>query len=164
MNFIYEEDGARAPRGGFLRVGHHLLDFFYAGEDRGELDEGGFGGVRDDFGEGGFADAGRAPEDHGIGIVALDLNTERLAWAEEVLLAEELVEGTRAHALGEGRGDGAGGGVGFGCGIEETHEVAFSIIAQVFGVSGIFVERMAGRQGRADRIRWDGSAVHFILC
>ena len=130
VNFIDEEDGAGSPRGGFLRIGHHLLDFFYAGEDGGELDEGGFGCVRDDLGEGGFADAWRAPEDHGIGIVALDLNAEGLAGAEEVLLAEELVEGAGAHSLGEGRGDCAGV-AGFGCGVEEAHEVAFSIIAQV---------------------------------
>ena len=77
-------------------------------EDGGELDEGGLGGVGDDFGEGGFADAGRAPEDHGGGVVALDLDAERLAGGEEMLLADELIEGAGAHALGERRGDGVG--------------------------------------------------------
>ncbi len=118
VNLIDEEDGAGAPGGGFFRVGHDLLDFFYAGEDGGEFDEGGFGGFGDDFGEGGFADAGRAPEDHRRGVVAIDLDAERFAGAEEMLLAEELVERVGAHALGERGGDGSSlvGGRG-----EEAH-------------------------------------------
>ena len=65
----------------------------------------------DDLGEGGFADAGRSPEDHGGGVVALDLHAQRLAGAEEVLLADVFVEGAGPHALGERSG--AAGGAGW---------------------------------------------------
>ncbi len=71
MDLVDEEDGARAEVRGFFRVDHDLLDLLDAGEDGGELDEGGVRGLGDDLGEGGFADAGRAPEDHGGGVVAI---------------------------------------------------------------------------------------------
>ena len=120
----------REPKvGGLLGVGHHLLDLLDAGEDGGEFDEGGVGGVGDDFGEGGFADAGRAPEDHGGGVVALDLHAERLAGPEEMLLAEELVEGAGAHALGERSGSRVSRRLEVGRGAEETH--AFFVRARV---------------------------------
>ena len=46
VNLIDEEDGAGAESGGFFGVDHDLLDLLDAGEDGGELDEGGAGGVR----------------------------------------------------------------------------------------------------------------------
>ena len=101
MDLVDEEDGARAEAGGLFGLDHDLLDLLDAGEDGGELDEAGLGALGDDLGEGGLADAGRAPEDHGGGVVALDGEAERLAGAEEVLLAGVFVEGARAHALGE---------------------------------------------------------------
>ena len=45
--------------------------------------------------------AGRSPEDHGCGVVALDLHAERLAGAEQMLLADVFIERARSHALGE---------------------------------------------------------------
>ena len=101
MDLVDEEDGARAEAGGFLGLDHDLLDLLDAGEDGGELDEGGAGGVGDDLGEGGFADTGWAPEDHGGGVVGLDGEAEGFAGAEEVLLAGVFGEGAGAHALGE---------------------------------------------------------------
>ena len=41
VDLVDEEDGAGAVGGGLFGVDHDLLDFFYAGEDGGELDEGG---------------------------------------------------------------------------------------------------------------------------
>ena len=121
MDFVDEEDGARAVGGGLFRVDHHLLDLLDAGEDGGELDEGGVGGLGDDLGERGFADAGRPPEDHRRGVVALDLHAQGLAGAEQMLLADVFVERARAHALGERRGLAGGGWGEFGCAAEETH-------------------------------------------
>ena len=46
--------------------------------------------------------ARRPPEDHGVGAAGLDRGPQRFAGAEDVLLADELVEGARAHAIGEG--------------------------------------------------------------
>ena len=108
VNFVDEDDGAGAVLAGAVGVGHDLLDFLDAGEDGGELDELGFGDAGDDFGERGFAGAGRAPEDHGGGIVALDLNTQGLAGADKMFLADELFEGARAHAVGERTSAGGG--------------------------------------------------------
>ena len=101
MDLVDEEDGAGAEAGGLFGVDHDLLDLLDAGEDGGELDEGGLGERGDDLGEGGLADAGWAPEDHGGGVVVFDGEAEGLAGAEEVLLAGVLVEGAGAHALGE---------------------------------------------------------------
>jgi hypothetical protein len=88
----------RGLRGG----GHHLLDLLDAAHDGGELDEAGLCGFGDDFGEGGFADARRTPEDHGPGVVALDLHAQRLAGTDEVLLSAEFIKSAGAHALGQG--------------------------------------------------------------
>ena len=121
VDFVDEEDGARAEGRGFFGVDHDLLDFFDAGEDGGEFDEAGAGLFGDDFGEGGLADAGRAPEDDRGGIVALDQHAERLAGPEEMLLAGELVEGAGAHALGERSGGRVPRGLEVGRGSEETH-------------------------------------------
>ncbi len=82
VNLVDEEDGARAVGGGLLGVDHDLLDLLDAGEDGGELDEGGGGEVGDDLGEGGFADAGRAPEDEARCVVVFDLQAKRLARSE----------------------------------------------------------------------------------
>ena len=101
VNFVDEDDGARAVLAGAVGVGHDLLDFLDAGEHGGKLDEVGLGDAGDDLGEGGFAGARRAPEDHRGGIVALDLDAQRLARADQVLLADEFVERARAHAVGQ---------------------------------------------------------------
>ena len=62
-------------------------------------------GLGDDLGEGGFAGAGRAPKDHGadtglIERVALNLDAEGLAGAEEMVLAAVFGEGAGAHSFG----------------------------------------------------------------
>ena len=59
------------------------------------------GHVGDDLGERGLAGAGRPPEDQGTGIVAFDLYAQRLARADQMFLADILVERARAHAIGE---------------------------------------------------------------
>ena len=41
---------------------------------------------------------GRAPEDHRAGVVALDLNAERFAGTDQVLLADKFVKGARPHS------------------------------------------------------------------
>ena len=53
----------------------------------------------DDLGQRSFADAGRAPEDHRTGIVVLDLHAQRLAGADEMLLADQFIQVARTHAL-----------------------------------------------------------------
>ena len=121
MDLVDEEDGARVEAGGLLRRDHHLLDLLDAGHNGGELDEGGVGERGDDFSQSGFAGAGRTPEDHGGGIVVLDRETQRLARAEQMLLADELFERVRAHALGQrGVAEGGCSSGDRGC-VEEAH-------------------------------------------
>ena len=72
------------------------------------------GEAGDDAGEGGLAGAGRAPEDHGGHLIGLNRLAEEAALADEVFLADELIEGLGAHASGERglAGGAAGGGLG----------------------------------------------------
>ena len=110
-------------------VDHHLLDLLDAAGDRGELDEAGLGGLGNDLGQRGFAHARRTPEDHGAGIVALDLHAQRLAGPDEVLLAKQFVEAARAHALRQRRaicvGQTFGGGLwSVGLVVEQAHRRA----------------------------------------
>ncbi len=65
---------------------------------------------------------GGAPEDEAGGVVVFDLQAERFAGGEEMGLAEELVEGARAHALGEGRALLRGLVAGVEIGGEEAHK------------------------------------------
>ena len=102
VNLINEDDGAGTVVAGALGFGHDLLDLFYAGHDGGELDKFGLGTAGDDFGEGGFADAGRSPEKDAANVIALDLHAQSLAGSEDVLLSDELVEIARAHTVGQG--------------------------------------------------------------
>ncbi len=112
VDFIHEDDGALAGTGFAFGVGHDFLDFFYAGGDGAEGDEFGFGEAGDESCEGGFAAAGRSPEEHGGEIVGFDLDAKGLAGGKEFFLADEFVEGAGTHAFGEGL-EGRGG-FGFG--------------------------------------------------
>src|SRR5207249_1046895 len=58
----------------------------------------------DDVGEGGFAGAGRAVEDQRAEAVGQQHPAEQLAGAEEVFLADELIEGAGPHPGGERTG------------------------------------------------------------
>ena len=101
VNFVDEDNGARAVLAGAVGIAHDLLDFLDAGENGGELDETGARGIGDDLGQRGFADAGRTPEDHGAGVVALDLHAQRFAGAHQMLLPNEFIEGARTHTIGQ---------------------------------------------------------------
>ena len=103
MDLVYEEDGAGAEAGEFFGFDHDLFDLFDAAEDSGEFNEAGLGSLRDDFGEGGFADAGRTPEDHGGRVITLNGQAEWLARGKEVLLAGVLLNGAGAHFFSEWR-------------------------------------------------------------
>ncbi len=99
VNLVDEEDGAGVHLRGLRGGRHHLLDLLDAAHDGGELDEAGLRGFSNDFGESGFAYAGRTPEDHGAGVVALNLHAEGFAGAEQVFLAAVFLEGARTHAF-----------------------------------------------------------------
>src|SRR5215471_10449691 len=100
MDLVDEQNRPRAVLAGLFSISHYLLDFLDAGEHGGKLDELRLGDVGDDFGQRGLSRTGRSPEDDGAGIVALDLQAQRLARGEDLLLADELVESPRTHAVG----------------------------------------------------------------
>ena len=74
---------------GFLEQLAHFLD---ADGDGVELAKDALRVLGDDVGEGGLAAAGRAVEDHRAEAIRLQQPAQQLARAEEVLLADELVE------------------------------------------------------------------------
>ena len=59
--------------------------------------------VGDDARQRRLAGARRSPEDDRLQAIALDRFAQRLAGREQLLLADELVERARTHALGERR-------------------------------------------------------------
>ena len=99
VNFVDENDGSRAVLAGPLRVGHDLLDLFDSGQHSGKFQEVGFGHARNDLGQRSLPRPRRSPEDERAGIIAIDLRPQRLAWTDQVLLADEFVERPRAHAV-----------------------------------------------------------------
>jgi hypothetical protein len=78
--------------------------FLDPGSHRAEGDEMGTGAAGDDSSQRGLAGAGRPPEDERADFILLDGGSEGRAWTDDLVLAQELVEIQRAHALGEGGG------------------------------------------------------------
>ena len=71
VDFVDEEDGADLEIPILAGVSDYSFDVFFAGCDGGDFDEVGLPVGGDDAGEGGFADAGWAPEDEIDGFVVL---------------------------------------------------------------------------------------------
>jgi hypothetical protein len=102
VDLVDEEDGGLAaqvaPGAGLVDLG---ADFGDVGFDAIEGLEAGAGGAGDDAGEGGFTGAGRSVEDQRGEAVGLDRAAEEFSFAEDVLLAGDLVERPRPHPGGE---------------------------------------------------------------
>ncbi len=102
VDLVEEEDrrlaGALAAVVGALE---HLADLGAPGLDGAELLERGARGRGDDPGDRRLPRAGRPVEDHRVRPPLLDRGAQRGAGAEHVLLADDLVERSRAHARGE---------------------------------------------------------------
>ncbi len=111
---------------GTFGVGHHLLDFFYSREHRGELDKLRLRHVRDDLGESSFARAGWSPEDQGAGVVTLDVGAQRLARCDEMFLTYEFAQRAWTHAVGQRTGA-VCRTVTTRDGLEQTHWTALAI-------------------------------------
>ena len=111
VHLVDEQHGAAAGVGELaLGGGDDRPDLLDAGVERGQLDELPLGGQRDDVRERRLAGAGRAVEDQRHRLVGLDQPAQRRPRAEQVLLADDLVERPRPHPDGERRAgvDGAG--------------------------------------------------------
>ena len=95
---------ARPGRARRLRPLDRLADVLDAAEHRRHGDELGVEGVGHQARQRRLADAGRPPEDHRVQPARLEGDAQRLAGAEQVLLADHLVERLRPQPLGERRG------------------------------------------------------------
>ena len=91
----------RVERESLLRLGDRGAHVRDAGHDRRQRRELGTDLPGEEPGEAGLARAGRAPEDEGSEVATGDAPAERPALADEVLLADELVEAARAHPGGQ---------------------------------------------------------------
>ena len=103
MNLVDEDDRAtsRAPPA-ILRRGHDLFDFFDARQHRTERDEVRLRQLCDDPRERRLAGAGRSPEDDRLQQVAFDCLAQRFAGAQDLVLADDVVERSRPHPLCQG--------------------------------------------------------------
>src|SRR5262249_61092035 len=76
-------------------------ELLHALEHGREADRVGPARVGEEMGEGRLAAAGRAPEDERLDLAALDHVPQDPSGAEEMRLADELVDGARPHPLRE---------------------------------------------------------------
>ena len=98
MDLVEEEDAPRAVEGEpLLGLGDRGADLGDARHDRRERREMGADLGREQAGEAGLAGPGRPPQEQRREVAAGDAAPERPALADEVLLADELVEVPRAH-------------------------------------------------------------------
>ena len=96
MDLIDEKDGAFFVLGFF----DDLAYFFDSAADGTKGVEGTVEGVADDHGKGGFADAGRSPENHGGDVAAVNKRTQNSTGTDKMLLADVVVEALRAENFG----------------------------------------------------------------
>ena len=108
VDFIDKQYGAPALLPGQLGLHHRLADFLNAGEHRRNRQKLGVETAGDNPRQRGFADARAAPQQHRMRHAAFQRHPQRLALADQVLLAEYVVERLRAHPFGQ-RGFGRGG-------------------------------------------------------
>ncbi len=143
VDFVDEEDGFEVGAGaGGLE---DLAEFGDVGLDGVDADEMGVGFAGDDFGETGFAAAGRTVKKEAAEFSGLDQFSEQAAVVEEVALADDFVEALRTHPGGE-RPVG-GGGRRFGA---RGRRIGG-------GVAGEEIELVAGAQLRRGRSRCIGN-------
>src|SRR4051794_1375391 len=104
MDLVEKENLAVAGRPQALTcTREYLTHVFHGRRNRRELLEGGAGRCRDDACERRLPRAGRAVEDRGPHAVLRDRETQRGAFAEHVLLPDELVQRSRAEPQRERR-------------------------------------------------------------
>ena len=98
VDLVEEEDRRAAAGAPLAGAGDHLAHLGAAGLHGGQLLEGGVGVLGGEPRERRLAGARRAVEHHRVRLAGLERRAQRRALAEQVLLADELVERLRAHA------------------------------------------------------------------
>jgi hypothetical protein len=87
-----------------LNLLDNFLNILLTGGYSREFEVRAVGLVGDDACQGSFADSRRPPKDHRIDLILLNRQIQRFAWADEMALADELVERLRADAICKGLG------------------------------------------------------------
>ena len=110
VDLVDKEDGSggAGEEGFVLGLVDDFPDFLDTRADGAEGVELPVQGVGDDTGQGGLADAGRPPEDEGGQDTALDHPPKDAAFADQVTLADVLLQGDGAHPLRKGSETGYG--------------------------------------------------------
>ena len=108
MHLVDEDDGRPARGARRLRPLDRLADVLDAAEHRRHGDELGVERVGHQARQRRLADARRAPQDHRVQPPGFEGDAQRLAGAEQVALADHLVERLRPQPFGERRGGGVG--------------------------------------------------------
>src|ERR1043166_4728305 len=101
MDFVDEDHGPAAAPAHALGVGHHSLDLLDAAQHGAERDKIAPCDSRDQPRKRRLADAWRTPQNQRLQLVTLYLRTQWFSRAENVLLADEILEFVRTHALRE---------------------------------------------------------------
>ena len=104
VDFVHEQDGGlRVHALAVAGLGHDAAEVGDAGGDCADRLEGGLGSCGDEAGEGGLAGAGRSPEDERGQTPGGDGAEQDAVLPDDLLLADELVEGAGAHSFGQRR-------------------------------------------------------------
>ena len=103
MHLVDEEDGASALRGHDLGPLHGFADILDAGKHRRQRNEFGIEAIGHQSRQGGLAHARRPPQDHRMRRARGESQAQRLALADQMALADHLVERPRPHLLGQRR-------------------------------------------------------------
>ncbi len=101
VDLVQEEDRVAAVAAALAGAGDHLAHLRPPGLDGGELLEGRVGVLGGHPRERRLAGPGRPVEDHRVRLAGLDRGPQRARRAEQVGLADELLERPRAHARGQ---------------------------------------------------------------
>jgi hypothetical protein len=103
MDFIHENNGGGvALILGDLGLGHYFPDLLDPGQHRGKERKISAGGSGENPGQGGFAGAGRAPEQQGREVFLVDEPAEQLVFAQQLFLSDKLIYCLRAQAFCQG--------------------------------------------------------------
>ncbi len=106
VHLVDEDDRAAPARARLLRVHDGLADVLDAGQHRRQHDEFGVHRAGHQARQRRLADARRPPQDHRVQPARTERDAQRMAFAQQVLLADDLVQRARAQALGERDGIG----------------------------------------------------------
>ena len=102
VDLVDEEDSGLPQPVQPLRLLDDFFELLDAGRDGREADAVGAAGARQDPRQRGLAAARRAPEDEGVEAAAGDHLAQQFSRAEQMPLADELLQARRAHPLGQG--------------------------------------------------------------